>query len=75
MYLISDCRFFVAAQRRGLLLCLCSRNEEADVRAVLSAREGEMALRSEHVVAVKANWERKSANLRALAADLCLDIA
>jgi hypothetical protein len=66
-------RFFVAAQRRGLLLCLVSRNEEADVRAVLAEREGEMALRLEDLVAIKANWQRKSANLRALAADLCLD--
>jgi HAD superfamily phosphatase (TIGR01681 family) len=67
-------RFFVALQRRGLLLCLVSRNHEGDVRAVLTRRAAELVLRAEHVVAVAANWEAKSANLRRLAADLCLDL-
>eukprot|EP00966_Prymnesium_polylepis_P158300 3658957-Prymnesium_polylepis.1 len=66
-------RFFVGLQARGLLLCLCSRNHEADVRAVFEARAGEMLLQLEHVVAIKANWEPKSANVLALAHDLCLD--
>ena len=50
-------RFFVALQRRGLLLCLVSRNLEQDVRAVLRLRAAELELRAEHVVAVVANWE------------------
>ena len=68
-------RFFVELQRRGLLVCLVSRNEEADVRAVFEARAAEMPLRlDEHVVAVAANWRPKSENLRELARDLCLDV-
>ena len=68
-------RRFVARQRRGALLCLVSRNEEADVRAVLQERRDEMVLHDEHVVAIRANWQPKSANLLELAATLCLDPA
>ena len=37
-------------------------------------RASELELREEHVVAVVANWEPKSANLAQVAHDLCLDI-
>lgn len=53
-------RWFVERQERGALLCLVSRNEEADVRAVLRERRDEMVLRDEHVVAIRASWGRKS---------------
>ena len=36
---------FAEWQRRGMLICLCSRNEEADVRAVLRERAAELLLR------------------------------
>ncbi|CAK0837364.1 unnamed protein product [Prorocentrum cordatum] len=65
---------FLALHARGALVCLVSRNEEADVRAVLEGRREELALREEHVVAVSANWRDKSANLRDLAARLCLSL-
>ncbi|KAL1520567.1 hypothetical protein AB1Y20_022143 [Prymnesium parvum] len=68
-------RFFVRLQQRGLLLCLCTRNDEADVRAVLEQRQDELALRLEHVVAIKANWQAKSTNIVALADSLCLDLS
>jgi HAD superfamily phosphatase (TIGR01681 family) len=32
-------RFFLELQQRGILLCLCSRNEEADVMAVFEQRQ------------------------------------
>jgi len=67
-------RLFVAAQRRGLLLVLVSRNRAEDVHAVLRERASEMVLREEHVVAVCANWEPKSKNLRLLAEQLCLGL-
>ncbi len=53
----------------GLLLCLCSRNEERDVLAVFDTR-ADMILRREHLVARRVNWRRKSDNLRALAREL-----
>ena len=66
--------FTLALSRRGVLLCLVSRNLEEDVRAVLRGRAAELELREEHVVALLANWDPKSANLTRLAHDLCLDL-
>ena len=68
-------RRFVAQQQQGLLLCLVSRNHEEDVRAVLRLRRDEMVLKEEHVVAIRANWGAKSANVLELAGSLCLDPA
>lgn len=66
-------RFVVTQQRRGLLLCLCSKNVERDVAQVFTERRREMALHwDEHVVLAKINWEDKSRNLTALAQELSL---
>ena len=63
---------FVSLQRRGALLCLCSRNELKDVQSALVEREEDMVLCKEHIVAMKVNWRLKSENLQAIADDLCL---
>ena len=68
-------RRFVMRQSRGALLCLVSRNEEADVRSVLRERYNEMILHEEHVVAIRAGWGRKSEYVLELARTLCLDPA
>ena len=68
-------RRFVALQQRGALLCLISRNHEADVRAVLRERRDEMALREEHVVAIRADWAPKSGHVLELSSTLCLGLA
>ena len=57
----------------GVLVCLCSKNEEADVWRVFETR-GDLRLRREHVVAAAINWLPKSQNLRSLAARLNLGI-
>ena len=57
----------------GMLVCLCSRNEPADVEAVFAGNEA-MRLTLEHVVASRINWLRKSDNVRALAAELRLGL-
>lgn len=57
----------------GMLVCLCSRNEPADVEAVFE-RNAEMVLGLEHVVASRINWQPKSENLRSLAAELRLGL-
>jgi FkbH-like protein len=66
-------RFAVAQQQHGMLLCLCSKNNEEDVAAVFDARP-EMPLRKEHIVASRVNWKPKSENLRSLAAELRLGL-
>jgi FkbH-like protein len=66
-------RMLVEQVRAGRLVCLCSRNAEADVTEVL-ANHPDMVLRPEHVTAVRANWQAKSGNLRSLADELDLGL-
>ncbi|HEY8977223.1 MAG TPA: HAD-IIIC family phosphatase [Burkholderiaceae bacterium] len=65
--------YAVAAQSRGVLVCLASKNAEADVMRVFDERP-DMRLARGHVVAHRINWELKSANLRALARELNLGL-
>ncbi|WP_326558932.1 HAD-IIIC family phosphatase [Micromonospora sp. NBC_01796] len=57
----------------GRLLCLCSRNNAADVDAVLAGHP-EMVLRPEHLTASRVDWQPKSDNLRSLAEELNLGL-
>src|SRR5688500_6709009 len=52
-----------------MLLCLCSKNNEADVMEVFDQRS-DMVLKREHIVARRINWDSKSANIRSLASEL-----
>jgi FkbH-like protein len=65
--------FAVALHDRGILLCLCSRNNEEDVAEVF-ARRTDMPLRREHITAERINWTSKAENLRSLAAELRLGL-
>jgi FkbH-like protein len=66
-------RRLLELRQRGLLLALCSRNNEADVRQVL-AEHPHQVLRDEHFAAMRANWDSKPDNLRAIAAELNLGL-
>jgi FkbH-like protein len=57
----------------GVLVCLCSKNEEPDVWRVFETRS-HLGLRRDQVVAAMINWQPKSANLRTLAARLNLGL-
>jgi FkbH-like protein len=63
----------VALHERGMLLALCSKNNEEDVAEVF-ARRTDMPLRREHVAAERINWRPKSENLRSLATELRLGL-
>jgi FkbH-like protein/FkbM family methyltransferase len=65
--------FMVGQMRAGMLLCLCSRNNEKDVLEVFDRRP-DMALKREHFAAWRINWGRKSDNLRSLAGELGLGL-
>lgn len=65
--------FMVNQQRQGMLLCLCSKNEESDVLAVLEQRQ-DMRLKKEHLATWRINWLPKSQNLRMLAQELNLGL-
>lgn len=54
---------------RGVILALCSKNNEQDVREVFS-HHPDMVLREEHVAASRINWSDKVSNLREIAQDL-----
>ena len=57
----------------GMLLCLCSKNNQEDVLDVFSQRT-DMPLRRENFAAMRLNWEPKSGNLKALARELGLGL-
>jgi FkbH-like protein len=59
----------LALHRRGILLALCSRNDEAEALSVIATHPG-MVLRPEHFAAVRVNWDDKVSNVQALAAEL-----
>jgi FkbH-like protein len=65
--------FMVAQHDAGMLICLCSKNNEEDVMAVFE-RHPEMVLKREHVVSWRINWQSKSENLQSLAGELKLGL-
>jgi len=56
-------------EQRGVLLCLCSKNNSEDVHAVLD-HHPHAVLRREHFAASQVNWTDKVQNLKALAEKL-----
>jgi FkbH-like protein len=65
---------FMAGRRQaGMLLALCSKNNEEDVEETFAAHP-EMPLRLSDFALRRVNWEPKSANLNALAEDLELGL-
>jgi FkbH-like protein len=65
--------FMLRQMQAGMLLCLCSKNNEADALEVFE-RRADLPLRREHLVSWRLNWQPKSTNLRALAAELDLGL-
>jgi FkbH-like protein/FkbM family methyltransferase len=65
--------FMVDQTKAGLLLCLCSKNNERDVLDVFDQR-ADMALKREHLVSWRVNWSRKSDNVTSLAEELNLGL-
>jgi FkbH-like protein len=65
--------FMLTQQQAGMVLCLCSKNIEADVMEVFEQR-ADMTLKLEHLVAWRVNWLPKSENLKSLAAELNLGL-
>jgi FkbH-like protein len=65
--------FLLAQREAGMLLCLCSKNNEADAFEVFTRNPG-MLLRREHLTSWRINWQAKSDNLRSLADELKLGL-
>ena len=62
-------QFMRRQQEAGKLLAVCSKNEEADVRAVFDQGPA-MPLTREHFSAWRVNWRPKSENLKSIAQEL-----
>lgn len=58
---------------RGVLIALCSRNEEADVFEVME-RHPACRLKRAHLAAWRINWRDKAANIQAIANELNLGL-
>lgn len=66
-------RFVRSLSDRGVLLAVCSKNDEAVAREAFE-RHPEMVLRLEDFASFKANWQPKSENIRAMADELSLGL-
>ena len=66
-------QFMRAQHSAGMLLCLCSKNNEPDVLETFGQRV-DFPLRLEHLAAWRLNWQPKSENLKALARQLQLGL-
>jgi FkbH-like protein len=65
--------FAVSLAARGIVLAVCSKNDEEVVEAVF-ARHPEMRLKRDSVAALVANWDDKPSNLRRIAEMLDLGL-
>ncbi len=65
--------FLVAQHDAGMLLCLCSKNQEEDVLEVFEKRS-DMPLQKRHLANYRINWRPKSENIIALAEELQLGL-
>jgi FkbH-like protein len=62
-------KYLLELSRNGLLLAICSKNNEADVLNILD-KLPEMALRREHFVSFRINWNNKAENIIEIASEL-----
>lgn len=63
-------QFLREKKHEGFLLCLCSKNNEADVKEVFEKKE--MPLKWNDFIARKINWDEKSQNIKKIAGELNL---
>jgi FkbH-like protein len=65
--------FMVRQLEAGMLICLCSKNNEEDVIEVFE-HHSEMPLKRDHIISWRINWRPKSENIKALANELQLGL-
>lgn len=66
-------RYIASLGERGVLLAVCSKNDESNVIEAF-VHHPDMVLKREHFAAFKCNWEPKSDNIRAIANELSLSL-
>ena len=66
-------RFLLSLYYCGVILVICSKNDEEDVLKVFREHSG-MLLREEHVACFAINWDNKPENIIKIASDLNIDL-
>jgi FkbH-like protein len=66
-------RMALELRRRGIVLAVCSKNEDETARQAFREHP-EMLLRESHIAVFQANWTDKATNLRAIAETLNIGI-
>jgi len=66
-------RWALALRRRGIVLAVCSKNEDETARIPFRSHP-EMLLREDHIAVFQANWNDKATNIVAIAAELSLGL-
>ena len=66
-------RSVVKLHDAGMLVCLCSQNNETDVLEVFQCRP-ELPLKRDHIASWRINWRAKSENIHSLARELGLGL-
>ena len=59
----------LSLRNRGVILALCSKNNEQDVIDVLNQHSG-MLIKEEHISSHRINWQNKADNIREIAEEL-----
>jgi FkbH-like protein len=62
-------RYALDLSRRGVILAVCSKNDEANAWLPFDTHP-DMVLKREHIACLVANWDDKASNLRTIAARL-----
>lgn len=62
-------RALLALRERGIVLAVCSKNDEADAMDVIE-KHPDMLLRSRHFAARRIDWSSKAENVKEIAAEL-----
>ena len=66
-------RFLLNLYYHGVILTVCSKNDEYDVLRVFREHSG-MLLREEHIACFKINWNDKPANIKAIKSELNINL-
>lgn len=66
-------QFMLKRRAEGMLLCLCSKNDENIISEYFESRADSL-IKKEHIVTHKINWEPKSKNLQLLSKELNLGL-
>lgn len=66
-------RFLLDLYYHGVILAVCSKNDEADVLRVFREHSG-MILKEQHIACLKSNWKNKPDNIKMIAQELNIGI-